>query len=130
MTMPGRRLQLSPHFKLTEFRDWHADKLPPASIDRALAHLCQHVLEPLRAAFGPVTIHSGYRTRATNIEVGGAPDSYHVYTSRRTAPACDLTCARGNVQDWARWLDAHGVGGLGVYPTHVHVDERTVRARW
>lgn len=129
--MPRRRLILSPHFKVSEFRDWHTGKLPPAYMDRQLAKLCREVLEPLRKVFGICHVHSGYRDQLTNFEVGGVEHSFHVYTARRRAPAADVSFARGTPQEWARAADRLlPDGGLGVYPTHIHVDQRGSRARW
>lgn len=126
----GRMFRLSPHFKLSEFRDWHTGELPPGYMDRSLRKLCTEILEPLRRHFGTCHVHSGYRSPATNREVGGAPHSFHVYTARRSAPAADVSFATGTPQDWATAANALGVGGLGVYPTHIHVDQRAGRARW
>lgn len=40
--------------------------------------LCVRVLEPLRKHFGkPIHINSGFRCKALNEKVGGAPNSYH-----------------------------------------------------
>jgi uncharacterized protein YcbK (DUF882 family) len=129
--MARRRLILSPHFKVSEFRDWHSHQLPPSYMDNGLRRLCREVLEPLRSRFGVCTVHSGYRTPATNAAVGGAPQSYHVYTARRRFPAADVSFARGTPHDWAEAADRLVPnGGLGVYPTHIHVDQRPGRSRW
>jgi uncharacterized protein YcbK (DUF882 family) len=125
-----RNLRLSPHFLVTEFRDWHSRQLPPAYMDRQLRKLCIEVLEPLRQKFGVCHVYSGYRTPETNAEVGGAGQSYHIYTARRRWPAADIGFERGTPQEWAAAAEKLGVGGLGVYPTHIHVDQRPGRARW
>lgn len=122
--------RLSPHFILGEFKDWHVGALPPTSTLHALERLCRNVLEPLRAKFGVCTVHSGYRTPTTNRSVGGAPDSRHVYTKHPDSPAADITFKRGTPAEWAAAAERLGVGGLGVYKTHIHVDQRSGRARW
>lgn len=128
--MASRRLRLTPHFKVTEFRDWHTGQLPPAYMDNALRKLCIEVLEPLRSRFGRCHVYSGFRTPATNAEVHGAAQSYHIYTARRRAPAADIGFDRGTPQQWADAADRMGVNGLGTYSTHIHVDQREGRARW
>lgn len=84
-------IQLSPHFKLSEFtRSATASKygidnslsethpIDAAIIDN-LRKLCIHVLEPLRVAMGvPITIGSGYRSTVLNKLVGGVPHSMHL----------------------------------------------------
>lgn len=122
--------RLSPHFTLHEFADWHTHRLPPAKSRPALKRLCRNVLEPLRARFGTCHVHSGFRSLQTNRDVGGAPDSRHLYSRHWDSPAADITFARGTVQEWATAADRLGVGGLGVYTTHIHVDQRSGRARW
>jgi uncharacterized protein YcbK (DUF882 family) len=122
-------VRLSPHFTTEEFR-CHDGTPAPADVYRQLRALCFNYLEPLRRAYGPVTVVSGYRTPAHNRAVGGAPQSYHVYRARRVGVAADVKCARGRAPDWHRALDRLGAPGLGAYDDHVHVDNRAVRARW
>lgn len=60
-------LELTPHFTLRELL--HSDTAkargiandPNAAQLAALRHLCIHILEPVRAKFGPVRITSGFR---------------------------------------------------------------------
>lgn len=122
--------RITPHFRWREFRDPHARRPVPLSCRAGVRKLCQNVLEPLRAKFGPATIHSGYRTRETNAEVGGAPASYHIYTDRPAYPAVDISFSRGTVREWAAAAERLGVGGMGVYGSHLHLDGRPTRARW
>lgn len=126
-----RRTRLSPHFKLSEFRDRSTGALPPAAADAALVKLCQNVLEPLRTRYGTCHVFSGYRTHAHNAEVGGARHSHHLYDEWPSSPAADVGFAAGSPSDWAR--DAERLmprGGLSAYPGHLHVDLRPDRARW
>jgi uncharacterized protein YcbK (DUF882 family) len=102
-----------------------------------LEYLCRAFLEPLRAKYGPVTVHSGFRTRSYNAKVGGAPRSYHVYTEHDgNDQAADVSCQRGVPRDWHRTLSAlraskrNGNGGLGLYRTFCHVDIRDNPANW
>lgn len=108
------------HFTAGEFGTGNADHLP------GLGALCALFLDPMRQAFGPCTVHSGYRSAARNKAVGGAPESHHVYEKRPFAVAADVSFARGTPNEWgkrARELAyQHGRGGVGTYATHVHVD--------
>jgi uncharacterized protein YcbK (DUF882 family) len=78
----------------------------------------------LREVFGPTVVGSGYRDPRHNQEVGGAPDSLHLYFN-----ALDLTPSTGTPEDWASFLTARSLrlfGGCGVYLSRgfVHVDTR------
>lgn len=76
---------LSPHFSfdemtLTSHRKWIAkNREVPATLLESGKALCATLLEPVRAHFGvPVFVHSGYRCRELNDEIGGATDSQHM----------------------------------------------------
>ena len=44
-----------------------------------LLYLCEHVLDPLREAWGrPLKVTSGFRTPALNTAIGGAKNSQHM----------------------------------------------------
>jgi uncharacterized protein YcbK (DUF882 family) len=128
----------SEHFSYAEFNTKDGTPVPPMAYD-GLDHLCTTYLEPLRAKFGPVSITSGYRHTAYNRQVGGEPNSVHIYDQPgRTgqAVAADITCASGSPAEWGAFLDKLGAGGVGIYPGSgfVHVDNRQRmgwgRGRW
>lgn len=132
------RHRLSPHFTVEEF-DCHDGTKVQRRDYNGLEYLCRTYLERLRKKYGTVTVHSGYRTKSYNASVGGASQSFHIYTIHDgNDQAADVSCARGTVADWARtinWLREHrrgGKGGLGVYPTlgFIHVDIRDYKADW
>lgn len=125
--MPDQRL--TDHFTVAEFRSHDGEPVPPRSY-RALHRLCEFYLEPLRGKFGPVHVTSGHRSVRHNAEVGGAPRSQHVYGMHGWGVAADVTCQLGTPRDWYAFLDQLHAGGLGLYPSWVHVDNRTGRARW
>ena len=55
------------------------DNTPPAEALAHLEALVEHVLDPLREAWGgPIHVNSGYRCRALNKAVGGAAGSQHM----------------------------------------------------
>ena len=63
------------------------DNTPPASAVRALHELVDHVLDPLRKAWGgPIRVNSGYRCPELNKAVGGSPNSQH-----QRGEAADIT---------------------------------------
>lgn len=100
------RPKLSEHFAAAEFdcRDGH--EWPPAARG-SLETWCRVWGEPLRTAFGPVRVTSGYRTATYNRSVGGAPWSFHVYTlGSLRGVAADVVPARGTPAEWARWATA------------------------
>ena len=63
------------------------DNTPPSSAVQALHELVDHVLDPLREAWGdPIHVNSGYRCPELNNAVGGAPNSQH-----QRGEAADIT---------------------------------------
>ena len=63
------------------------DNTPPASAVIALHQLVDHVLDPLREAWGgPIRVNSGYRCPQLNKTVGGTPGSQH-----QRGEAADIT---------------------------------------
>lgn len=121
--------RLSEHFHLSEF-NCHDGTLVPVVAYRALAGLSRRYLEQLRERFGPVHITSGYRHAAYNAKIGGAKRSHHVYDWWPSSPAVDLTCENGTPAEWAAYLSALGMRGLGTYPVHCHADARRHKATW
>jgi zinc D-Ala-D-Ala carboxypeptidase len=75
------KVQLSDHFALWEFTTsqeaerQHIDNTPSAEVISHLRTLCGQILEPARAALGPLRISSGYRSPALNAAVGGSRNS-------------------------------------------------------
>jgi uncharacterized protein YcbK (DUF882 family) len=129
------RHRLSKHFTVEEF-DCHDGTKVGERHYHGLSYLCRVYLEPLRKKYGPIKVHSGYRTTLYNRKVGGAPGSYHIYSSHDgNDHAADVSCARGNPRDGHRTLAAIRAtkvnkGGLGLYSTFVHVDTRDGQADW
>lgn len=85
------------------------------------------VLDDIREKFGkPILVNSGYRSPEHNRRVGGAPRSYHV-----RGMAADIRPQ--NLQDLKQLYEIanrlNPNGGIGKYPSFVHVDIGPVR-RW
>lgn len=55
------------------------DNTPDADTIKNLKLLAEHVLQPVRDKFGPVTVSSGYRTFMLNKAIGGSLNSDHCY---------------------------------------------------
>lgn len=121
--------QLTTHFNVREF-DCHDGRKVPLVAVPALHRLAVQLLEPLRATFGPCTVMSGYRPADYNRRIGGARYSQHIYELGPESVAADLIFRLGRPADWHRLADQLGAGGLGLYPTFIHVDNRPGRARW
>lgn len=125
---------ITPHFSLDEFACRDGSPYPREWINERLRPLCL-ALEALREACGgrAVTVLSGYRSPAYNAKIGGARLSQHV--EGRAADVQVNGLAPSDVHRVALDLHLAGrvrLGGLGLYPSFVHVDVRPgVRlARW
>jgi uncharacterized protein YcbK (DUF882 family) len=130
------RKRLSKHFVVEEFDCHDGTKVQKRDYD-GLSYLCRTFLEPLRKKYGRVRVNSGYRTRSYNARIGGASNSFHIYTIHDgNDQAADITCASGRPSDWHRTLNTirankrGGKGGLGLYSNFVHVDIRDYKADW
>jgi hypothetical protein len=65
----------------------HIDNEPTYEDMRRMCYLMEECLDPIREAWGnPIMVNSGYRSRALNEAVGGAPTSQHL-----TGEAADIT---------------------------------------
>lgn len=73
----------SPHFTRREMRASETaarlmiDNTPPPEAEKNLERLCVDFLEPIRAAFGPIRVTSGYRCVDLNASIGGSLTSAH-----------------------------------------------------
>ena len=76
-------MKLSAHFDLCEFTRSESAKREGVSNMPTTEHLvnikilCEQVLEPIRAKFGPINISSGYRSSDLNHFIGGSLNSDH-----------------------------------------------------
>lgn len=121
--------QLTPNFHVREFACKDGRQVPAFAVP-ALTSLCVTYLEPLRATFGPCLVMSGYRPADYNARIGGAKFSQHIYEITPSSVAADLIFRTGSPAQWAQLADNLGAGGVGRYPSFVHVDNRPDRARW
>src|SRR3990167_10988390 len=96
--MPSPR-RLSAHFTLPEFFCHDGTPVPRVALP-ALERLCRDVLEPVRAEFGSCTVLSGYRHRAYNASIGGAPQSQHIYDLTPDSVAVYIRFVRCDPVSW------------------------------
>lgn len=78
----------------------------------------------------PLSITSGFRCNRHNESVGGAVQSFHTL-----GMAADVSCPDGmtaeDLAQAAETIPAFQQGGIGIYPSWVHLDVRTTgKARW
>lgn len=68
---------------------------------------------------GSLTINSGYRCKTHNSSVGGKSNSQHLLGN-----AADISCSNiPNLKKVCKRMQAASkIGGLGLYPTFVHID--------
>lgn len=116
-------MKVSQHFARSEF-DCHDGTQVPDIYWANLKALCDGVLEPIRASSGPLAVISGYRSPEYNRAVGGVGRSNHM-----TATAADVRPMEIGVNELHQMiLSLHragslpALGGLGLYPTWIHVD--------
>lgn len=89
------------------------------------------IVDDLRGVLGcPVRITSHYRSVAYNKAVGGAPRSQH-----KEFRAADIQADGATPHEVYKILrlfrdQGRFQGGLGLYPTFVHVDTRGINADW
>ncbi len=76
-------MKLTAHFALAEFTRSESAKRHGVSNEPTPDHLenikvlCEKVLEPIRAKFGPLNLSSGYRSKVLNHYIGGSLSSQH-----------------------------------------------------
>jgi zinc D-Ala-D-Ala carboxypeptidase len=116
----GASRRVGAFFTAGEFGTSDVDHLP------GLGALCMMFLDPLRLCFGAATIHSGFRSAQKNAAVGGAKQSRHLYDDRPLTPAADVSFELGTPSEWSKVARdlafGYGLGGIGTYATHLHVD--------
>lgn len=120
-------LAVTEHFSLAEFASHDGKPYPTEWIQPRLIVLCR-LLEKVRAAFSgkPITIVSGYRSPAHNRTVGGAQKSQHMEGRAADVKVAGVPPAEVHKKILAMYQagELPELGGIGVYPSWVHVDVR------
>jgi len=92
-------MQLTEHFSDAELGVAGAE----SRVISSAIFLCSRLLEPIRAQFGPVRVHDGYRSPEHNASVGGKPTSWHQFNGTQAAADIDvLPNGFQQVFDWIR----------------------------
>lgn len=119
-------IPITQHFTVDEFCCHDGTPYPVDWISERLLPLCT-ALEFLRGDLGgrAITILSGYRSPAHNAAVGGAQRSQHM-EGRAADITVDSTAPSDVHAALLRLFEAGEIeiGGLGLYPSWVHVDVR------
>ena len=95
-------MNLSPHFTLAEMARTGSGlpNVPTGVALDALISLCTTLLEPVRVKFGPVSVHSGYRSPTVNAATPGASkNSQHML-----GQACDFHVRGHTLETVFRWI--------------------------
>ena len=113
-------IQLSKNFKLKEFQC--KDGSNQVVLDSQLLNKLQELRDLLNK---PIIINSAYRNKEYNKKVGGAANSQHLF-----GRAVDIKVNGMDPHEVARVAEVIRFGGIGIYPSFVHLDTRPGRARW
>lgn len=131
----NQRKHLSPHFILYEFTRSgvaitnNIDNMPGQKAREALTALCDNILEPLRAQFGPIVISSGYRCPQVNRLVGGVKNSQHLLGEAADIVASSEEMLRNYYNFISRNLDFDQIilEPCTVHPRWLHVSYTATR---
>lgn len=108
------------NFKVIEFACHDGSDL--IKIDSDLVLFLQDIRDHFSA---PVNIHSAYRTKEYNKEIGGAPRSQHIY-----GKAADIDVKGVAPLNVAQFAEADTVLGIGLYDWGCHIDTRKTKYYW
>ncbi len=87
-------------------------------------------LDELRGIAGfPFVVNSGYRCPEWNEQVGGVPDSQHVQ-GRAADIRLPSDILAVDIEAMAELVPSFANGGIGLYDTFIHLDNRDGPARW
>ncbi len=123
-------MMLTENFELEEFTNNFEGELSTTQMEN-VKKLADN-LQKLRSYTGKlVMVTSGVRSIEHNQEVGGVPNSRHLYGQAADIKVEGMTTEQ--VANAIEQLIASNVmvqGGLGIYDTWVHYDVRGTKARW
>ena len=108
------------NFKVVEFACHDGSDL--IKIDSDLVLFLQDIRDHFSA---PVNIHSAYRTKEYNKEIGGASRSQHIY-----GKAADIDVKGATPLDVAQFAEVDTVLGIGLYDWGCHIDTRKSKYYW
>lgn len=117
---------IGPH---RNYREGVRNHLPPRSLWKEIIPTLR-LADELRHQLGvPVTVLSVFRSIEYNTAIGGASRSQH---SRNKAIDLRFDCSSGTAFELAKKMrdEQKFTGGVGWYPTFIHVDTREYNATW
>lgn len=117
--------RVSAHLTIGEVWDKRTWKTPILGISQRTISAYEYIREAIGGL--PLQIVSGFRTPESNEAVGGAKNSYHML-----GRALDISFAQGKREDMIAAAERFfgESGGIGIYPTFLHIDDRRAKARW
>lgn len=113
------------HFDFSEFQSKDGAGFSGGNVDantvKENVRRLMYKLEAIRKKAGdaPITINSGFRSKAHNENVGGAPNSQHTY-----GIAADIVISGKSVSQTIGYAQTSGMSGIIRYDTFTHVDSR------
>jgi uncharacterized protein YcbK (DUF882 family) len=123
-------MKLTEHFDLSEFESNDGATTPLNAIEN-LKVLAKSLEELRKFLDCTIYVNSGYRSPEWNRHIGGVHNSMHIYGKAADLRTNEFTPKQlYKVIDeliMTGWMDE---GGLGLYDTFVHYDNRGERVRW
>lgn len=120
------------HWKEVPQGEWHWPNFKPEEIackgsgSILVVPEALDKLQKLRDIIGkPLVINSAYRSPSHNKEVGGSPNSQHLF-----GIAFDISLEGHNRDDITAVAEHVGFIGIGQYNHFIHLDTRLEKARW
>lgn len=113
--------KLSENFMLREFH-CNCKRCTSSLVDERLVTILQQLRDHFQV---PITIHSAYRCKEHNAEVGGVANSAHMY-----GMAADIHVKGVEPKNVALYAEEIGVKCMGLYDTFVHVGSGTEKRFW
>lgn len=90
--------------------------------ERSLLYLATYLLQPIRDAWGPLTVTSGYRSHEVNKAVGGSPTSQH-----RHGEAADIVPMETPLEVVYEWI----VGNTNLFTEpHLRFGQAILEPGW
>ena len=127
MSLYPNQTHFSPNFSRRELACRCGCKTPP-EVAENLTKLAAD-LERLRSLAGvPITVTNAYRCPEHNRRIGGAPNGQHPKGNAADLVTRSLTPSQ--LKALAEKVPAFKNGGIGLYPSFLHVDRRAGAARW
>ncbi|GAA2779710.1 D-Ala-D-Ala carboxypeptidase family metallohydrolase [Saccharopolyspora taberi] len=113
------------HFDFAEFQSKDGAGFSGGNVDQAAVkenvRRLMYKLEAVRRKAGDsaITVNSGFRSKAHNESVGGAPNSQHTY-----GIAADIVISGRSVSQTIGYAQTSGFSGIIRYDSFTHVDSR------